>query len=179
MKKWMYLISVGSMLAVFLFFYFAHLKETEQREKEHAALLQKKLAEEAKHKAELEEKARLDAAAKSAARAAEEAKKEADRVAKWEAAGLDIKNTTDTLNAESDKLSKEAAALEIQLSNLRDTKEKLNRETFELAKRVELAKINKQNAEMGIQRTTEMIARRATASSLTQLPPPLPAPAKS
>lgn len=180
MKKWMYLISVGSMTAVFMFFYFAHLKESEKREAEHKIALQKQLDAKAKEKAELEEKARIDAAAKTAARAAEDAKKEADRVAKWEAAGLEIKTTTDTLNAEADKLAKEAASLEIQLNNLRNEKEKLNRENFELSKRVELAKINKQNAEMGIQRTTEWIARRAAASSLTQMPPPLPAtPAKS
>ena len=178
MKKWMYLISVGSMTAVFLFFYFAHLKESEKREAEHKVALQKQLDQKAKEKAELEEKARIDAAAKAAARAAEEAKKEADRIAKWEATSREIQNTTDGLNAETDKFAKEAAALEIQLDNLRNQKEKLNRETFELAKRVEQAKINKQNAEMGIQRTTEMIARRADASSLTKMPPPY-VPAKS
>ena len=171
----MYVISVSSMLAIFLFFYLTHLKEAELRDKARAERLAHDQKIEAERKAMIEAKAREDAAKRAAARAAEDAKKEADKIAKWEAEGQKIKDATDKHNAESDRLAKEAAKLEIQLDSLRRDKETANRECFESAKRVEYAKIDKRNAELEIQRTTEMIARRATESSLARLPlPPLP-----
>lgn len=173
MKKWMYVISVGSMLAIFLFFYLTHVKEAEIRDKARAAQVAKQLKEDANHKALIEAKAREDATARAAARAAEEAKKDAEKVAKWDADGQKIKDQTDKYNAEADRLSKEAAQLEIKLDTLRNDKEKSNRESFELAKRVELAKIAKRNAELETQRMTEMIARRAADSSMARLPAPV------
>lgn len=178
MKKWMYVISVGSMLAVFCFFYFSFLKEMEIRDQRLAAETARKLKEDEDRKAALEAKAREDANGKAAQRAADEAKKEAEKIAKWENAGKEIKDATDKYNAEADRLSKEAAKLEIQLDGLRKDREKANRETFELAKRVERTKIEKRNAELEIQRLTEMISKRAEASSMAR-PPVIPAPAKS
>ncbi len=173
MKKWMYVISVGSMLAIFLFFYFTHLKEAEIRDKARAAQIAQQQKDDADRKALIEAKAREDATARAAARAADEAKKEADKVAKWEADGQKIKDQTDKYNTEADRLSKQAARLEIQLDTLRNDKEKANRESFELAKRVELAKIAKRNAELEIQRMTEMIARRAADSLMARPPAPV------
>lgn len=170
MKKWFYLISVGSMLAVFMFFYFAHLEEAEIKEKarqEEQARLQKA---EAERKAAIEEKARQDAARRAAERAAEEAKKQAERLAKWEAENRRIQEATDEYNALADKYSKQISELEIQLNALRTQKEKLNREAFEFAKEVEQARIEKRNAELEIQRMTDMIAKRAEESSLTRAP---------
>jgi hypothetical protein len=63
------------------------------------------------------------------------------------------------------------------LDSVRKAKDKANRESFDLAKQVELAKVAKRNAEFEVQRTTEMISRRAADSSLTRLPPPPPLPA--
>lgn len=174
MKKWMYVISVGSMLAVFLFFYFAHIKEAEAREK---VRIEKQHQEEmaaAAKKAEAEEKARQDAEKRAAERAAEEAKKEADRIAKWEATSKEIQDATDNYLSLGDKYQKSINELELKLADLRDQKEKLNREAFDFAKQVEAARIEKQDAEIESQRMTEMIAQRASASSLTQMPPPPP-----
>lgn len=179
MKKWMYVISVGSMLAVFLFFYLTHVKEAEQRDKERTEKLAIEQKKEAEHKALIEAKAREDAAKRAAARAEEEAKKEAEKIARWEADSQKIKDSTDKANAAADRLSKEAAALDIQLDTLRRNKEAANQSNFDMAKRVELAKIDKRNAEMEIQRTTEMISRRAGESFLTRLPPPPPPPKAS
>lgn len=175
MKKWMYLISVSSMLAVFLFFYFAQLKETAAREKVRAEEVAKAQKAEADRKAAIEAKAREDAERRSAERAAADAKKEADKLAKWQAENRRIQEATDAANAKADKYSKEISALEIQLNTLRSNKEKLNREAFEFAKQVEQSRIEKRNAEMEIQRMTDMIAKRAADSALTRAPAPAPA----
>ena len=60
--------------------------------------------------------------------------------------------------------------MELQLSALRTEKEKLNREAFDFAKQVERGKVARRTAELEIQRTTEMIARRAAQSSLARPP---------
>ena len=170
MKKWMYVISVSTMLAIFLALYYAEANKIDLREKEAAAqAAAAKLADDA-HKADIEAKARADAEKRSAERMAEEAKKEADKVAKWEAEGKKIQDATDKYNAEADASAKQAADIEVQLGALRATREKLNREAFDLAKLVEHAKIDRRTAEMEIQRTVEMISRRAADSSLTRAP---------
>ncbi|MEO7597431.1 MAG: hypothetical protein ABIV50_00760 [Opitutus sp.] len=178
MKKWMYVISVGGMLAIFLFFYFAFLKESEIKEQqriEHVA--QERKAEDAR-KAAIEEKARQDAAKRAAERTASEAKKEADKLARYEAESQKIQDATNAANAKADAYSKQISSLDIELNTLRSNKEKLNREAFEFAKKVEQARINKRNAELEIQRMTDIIAKRAGDSALTRMPP-APAPAKS
>lgn len=175
MKKWLYVISVGAMLAVFLVFYFSFTKEAEIRERQRAEETAMREKEEADRKAAIETKAREDAERRAAERAAAEAKKEADRLAKWEAQNREIQEATEAHSAKADTYAKEISELEIQLNTLRTNKEKLNRESFDLAKRVEQARIEKRNAELENQRMTEMIARKATESSLTRLPPPEPA----
>jgi membrane protein involved in colicin uptake len=178
MKKWMYVISVGSMLAIFLVLYFAETKKHDERERVRAAEVAKKKADEDARKAAIEAAAKADADKRAAQRAADEAKKEADRVAKWEAEGQKIKDATDKYNAEADRSARKAAALELQLTDLRAQKEKLNREAFDLTKQVELGKINRRTAEMEIQRITAMIATKATQSSLAR-PPAVVAPPSS
>jgi len=174
MKKWIYLISVGSMLAVFMFFYFAHVKEAEIKEKQRAAEVAQKQKEEADRKATIEAKAREDAERRSRERTEAEAKKEAERLAKWEAENKKIQDATNEMNAKADGYSKEISALEVELNRLRMEKEKLNRDAFEFAKQVEQARIAKRNAELEIQRMTDMIAKRASDSSLTRAPAPAP-----
>lgn len=176
MKKWTYLISVGSMLAVFLFFYLSHMKELEIRDKQRAEQLELERKKEAEQKAAIETKAREDAERRAAERAANDAKKEADRLAKWEAENQRIQDAINEFVAKGDTYAKEISQLEIQLNSLRSQKEKLNREAFEFSKQVEQARIEKRNAELEIQRMTDMIAKKAADSALTRLPPPPPAP---
>lgn len=171
MKKWMYVISVGGMLAIFTFFYFAFRKEAEIKEKQrHEQLVADRKAEE-ERKAAIETKAREDAAKRTEERAAADAKKEADKLAKWEADSKKIQEATDESNAKADAYAKQISNLEIELNTLRTNKEKLNREAFEFAKQVEAARVNKRNAELEIQRMTDMIATRASDSMLTRMPP--------
>jgi len=170
MKKWLYFIAPAVMLVVFTFFYFSQAKELEQREAEREAQIeQERLADKARREA-IEEKARLDAAKRAAEREAEAAAKEAERIAKWEAEGKEIQDATNAYTAEADKYAKEIAALEIQLDSLRKNKDALNSETLALAKRVEQARIDKRSAELEIQRKTELMVKRAEASTLAQMP---------
>jgi hypothetical protein len=175
MKKWMYVISVGGMLAIFLFFYFAHMEEAQIKEK--ARLEMKAQAEkaEADRKAAIEAKAREDAAKRAAERDAEIAQKAAERLAKQEAEDRKIKETTDELIAKGNVYAKRISELEVELNALRLNKEKLNREAFEFAKQVEQARIAKRNAELEIQRMTDMVAKRAADSALARAPAPPPA----
>lgn len=171
MKKWMYVISVGGMLAVFLFFYFASLKESQIKEQHRAEQVAKERKADEERKAVIEAKAREDAARHTAERAAADAKKEADKIARQKAEDQKIQDATNAHNAKADAYSKQISKLEIELNALRANKEKLNREAFEFAKQVELARISKRNAELEIQRMTDMIAKRAADSTLTRLPP--------
>lgn len=176
MKKWMYLIFPGIMLGAFLIFFFSYQKEAQAREAHHAAQAKAQADKKAADKAAAEKKAAADAKERQIAREKEDADKEAAKLAKQAAADKEVKDATDKALAEGDKASKEAGKLEIDLDTLRKNKEKLTREAFELAKQVELAKVAKRNAEFDIQRTTEMISRKAADSALTAMPPPPPLP---
>lgn len=174
MKKWLYFISVGSLTAIFLVFYLSDRKAAEKREAAQAAIaLQKQNEAAAKRKAD-EEKARKDADDRAKARADEEAAKEAEKRRKWDEESKRIQDDTNAALARGDKSAKEVAKLEIDLDNLHKASEKASREAFDIAKRVERAQAERQAAELEIQRTTEMIARRAADSSLTRMPPPAP-----
>ena len=65
----------------------------------------------------------------------------------------------------------EAAVLDV----IRNQRESTSREVFDAAAKVELAKIDRRNAELEIQRMYEMVAQKVTDTSLAK--PPLP-PAK-
>ncbi len=176
MKKWMYLIFPGIMLGAFLIFFFSYQKEAEAREKARIEAVKKVEAEKAQKKADAEKKAAIDAKERQIAREKEDADKEAAKLAKLAAADKEVKDATDKAVLEGDKAAKEGSKLDIDLDTLRKNKDKANRESFDLAKQVELAKVAKRNAEFEIQRTTEMISRRAADSSLTRMPPPPPLP---
>lgn len=176
MKKWMYIIFPSALLGAFLIFFFSHQTETQAKEKSRLAIAQKIEADKAKIKADNEQKAALDAKERQAAREKEDADKIAAKLAKLAAADKEVKDATDKALAEGDKAGKEVSKLDIDLDTLRKAKDKANREAFELAKQVELAKVAKRNAEFEIQRTTEMISTRAANSSLTRMPPPPPLP---
>lgn len=168
MKKWMYVIFPSAMLGIFLVFYFSAAKKAELKEQQHAALVAKQKADDADKKRIAEEKARVDAEKRSAERAAEEAKKEAEKIAKWQADSKRIQDDTDKSLADADKYQKEVSKLEIELDTLRKSKDKASRDAFDLLKQVERAKVDRRNAEIEIQRLTEMVARKASESSMTR-----------
>lgn len=165
-----YIIVPVVLLGIFGFFYNGFTKEYAiQQAQEEAA----RVAEEqrvAAEKAEADIRAKEDADRRTAERDAEEARKVAERRAKWEAAGKDIADSTAKFKAETAKLSQEAQDLEIALLEIRKQRETAASEAFDLTKKVEMARIEKRNAELQVQRMTEMVSKRAADSSLTKLP---------
>lgn len=176
MKKWMYLIFPGAMLGLFLVFFLSHTKEAEAREQTRLEALAKKVAEEAAKKKEDEARARKDAEERAAKRAEEEAQKEREKLAKQAAIDKEIKEATDKAVAEEAANQKTIQRLEGELNQAHSRKDQLSRETFEMAKQVELAKVAKRTAELEVQRTVELVVRRTDEGYLTRLPPPPPAP---
>jgi len=174
MKKWMYVIFPGIMLVVFFFFYFASQKEIADRERQKAEQVAKQKLADDEHKSMIEAKAREDAARHAAERAAEDLRITTEKEAKWQADTHRIQVDTDTSNADLDKYTKLVSELEIQLDTLHKQKEQATRTSFENAKRVELAEVERRNAELDVQRTVAMIAKRADQSSMTRMPPPPP-----
>jgi hypothetical protein len=179
MKKWMYLIFPGIMLCGFLVIYFSHVEEAEKKEKAHQAKIAQEKAEAEAKKKVAEAKARDDAKKRQEERDAEEKKKEQDKLARQAADDKKVHDAYLEFSAKADAASKQANAHEVELERLRKEKDKTSREAFELAKKVELARIARRNAELEIQRMTEMVVRRASDSSLTRPPiVPVPLPAK-
>jgi hypothetical protein len=179
MKKWIYLIVPCALLGLFLVFYFSHEKESQERERMHLAKAAEQQAAIKKQKQIAEEKAKQQAAETQKQREEEERKKEEDRRAKKAKADKDIKDAFDRYSSEADKSQKESQALEIELDRLRKEKDALGRAEFDLAKRVEAARVDKRNAELEEQRFIDMIAKRSADSMLTRMPPPpAPAPAR-
>ncbi len=176
MKKWMYAIAPLVMLGAFLVIYFSHAKDVHQREIERAKKVADEQAAVDKKKKESEARAAADAKARQDANAKEMADKEAARIAKQAAADKEVKDQTDAFLARIAKADKETARLQIELDALRKNKDTLSREAFDAAKKVELARIAKRNAELEIQRMTDMVQKRTTESFLLRLPPPPPPP---
>jgi len=175
MKKWMYLIFPGAMLAAFVVLYLSHKEKTEIKERAHVAQVAKERADAEEKKKVAEAKAREDAKKRQDERDAEEKKKEAEKAAKQAADDKKVRDQTAEYTTKADAASKQVSALEIELDRLRKEKDKTAREAFDLAKQVELARIARRTAELEIQRMTKMITKRASESSLTK-PPVVPAP---
>lgn len=176
MKKTLitYLLIPGIMLGIFVFFYVGAVKEME--DKHQRQQLEKKAKEEQEkvRKTEIEKRAIEDADKRQKQRDADEAAKIAKKEADYQGVMTTLRNDTADLTAQSDKLAKEVGALDINISQSRSTKEKLSRETFELAKEVELAKIQRRIAEIEIQRMVEMAGRKMADTSVAIPPPPPP-----
>jgi len=174
MKKWLYVLFPTALLGIFLFYYFASRAETLARETAHREQVARETAEANQKKAIAEAKAREDAEKRNAERAAEEAKTAKEKEDKYNAEMARIKADTDKANASAAGYSKQVSDLTIELENLHRQKDTLTRDAFELSKKIELAGVARQNAEMEIQRYTEMLANRADQSVLTKMPPPPP-----
>jgi hypothetical protein len=175
MKKWMYVIAPGLMLAGFFFLYFSHAEEMHKKETAQKAKIEQERVEADEKKKVAETKARDDAKKRQEERDAEEKKKLDEKMARQAADDKKVSDQTAEYTAKANAAAKQVAALEIELDRLRKEKDKTSREAFDLAKQVELARIARRNAELEIQRMTEMVSRRAAESSMTK-PPVIPAP---
>ncbi len=173
-----YLIVPAVLLAVFGFFYNGALKEMHDKEVARQEKIDRDAAAEKKRKAEVEDRAQKDAEKRLAERAAADKAKEDKREKDYQDAMTKLKDEADDYASQTAKLTKEAADLDASILQTRNDKERLTRESLELTKQVELAKINRRNAELEIQRMIDMVAKKLNESSIAIMPPPPPPPAK-
>jgi len=136
-------------------------EEADKKAKEEAA---------AKAKKEAEEKASREAKDRADEKRRQEDKKRDDRRREQEAADNELRTKTEEAESRAAALSKQRADLEIQLVELRRSREAEQRKAFDLRVDVERAKIDRRNAELEIQLNTEKIASRVDASSMVQMP---------
>jgi hypothetical protein len=173
-----YYIAPVLILGLFSFFYWQHMgdmKLKEQRQQAERARIQ---AEEDAKKRDAQRKAEEDARKRMADREAEERKKEADKLAKQQKERDAIKADTDRYNAQIAEFNKKSATLDKDLVALRAERERLIRETFSTAKKIEIAMVERRNAELQVQRMAEMVANRANQSAMAKLPSASPTAAK-
>jgi len=179
MKKWMYLIVPAILMVGFVFVYLSHVEKTHAKEAKQKADMVAKKAEDDRKKKEAEDKARADAKKRQDEREAEEKRKEDEKIAKQRADDEKVRAATAEFQNKANASAKLIEQREKELDGLRKERDRLNRETFDIAKQVELARIARRNAELEIQRMTEMVTQRAANSSLTRPPTLPPAPAKA
>lgn len=172
MKKF-YIIAPVVLLGLFIAYFMNFSKEQKVKETKKQEELAAIKAAEDKKKKETEDRAKADADERTKKRQEEEAKKEADKRKKWDDQGKEIADATAKYLADGKKYTAEVASLEKQLADLRAKKDAASREAFDLQKKVELALIAKRNAELEIQRMTEMVTRKASDSALAKPPAPV------
>jgi hypothetical protein len=171
-----FILPLAAMLA-FGGYYFGVFHK-EQVAIEHAAE-EKKKREEAEAKAAkviADKKAQDDAKARADQKRDEERKKREDREKKQQEEDDKLKTQVTELETRATRLTKSKSDLEIQLAELRRSREAEQRKAFDARREVEQMKISRRNAELAIQLDTEKIASRVEASSMVAEPVFLPPP---
>lgn len=169
-----YLIVPGTLLGAFLFFYNSALKDMQAKDKAHQEEVARAKATDEARKKELEVKAEADARKHQEERDALEQAKAAKKKKEYDDIITTLRDDITKNTNSADKYAKETADLELQINSLRNQKEKLSTDTFELTKQVEKAKIDRRTAELEIQRMIEMVAKKVGDSSFANIPPPPP-----
>jgi hypothetical protein len=109
-------------------------------------------------------KARDEWASRAASRAEEDQKKQEVLRGQWAADTARIAADTMGYQTQVTRLRGELAAVEQQLGEVRSARAAAAAQGFELAREVEVLRIAKRNAELEVQRTTEILVRRAAQS---------------
>jgi hypothetical protein len=178
MKRSYYIVPVV-LLALFGGLYWQHMGQMDRKAAELKAKEIRIKAEEDAKKKDAERKAREDADKRIAQREAEEHKKEAEKEAKKKADLDKINSDIARFSSQLADFTKQAANFDKELIALRAEKEKLGRDAFDRAKKVELALVDKRTAEFQVQRMADMVAKRANDSTLTKVSaPPVATPGK-
>lgn len=178
----LYALLPAVLLLAFLFTpgvgYFSAQKQFAARDQGRAMEVSRQKAAEDARRAEIQKRAEEDAIERQKEREQQERLKEEKKQRDYEDAISKLKEDVAAYSSESDTFAKEYADLEVKLVQLRDRKEAEDRATFELAKQVELGKIERRTAEMEIQRMVGMVSGRLSSSPILAPPPPIPSPGK-
>jgi hypothetical protein len=157
--------------------YYTQVAKPEMAAKEAAALKaeQEKEAADEAARLKIEQKAQEDARRQQEERERKDKEKQEKAKAEQEAEDKKVRDETAKLEGEAASLTKQIADEQKVISDLRAEKDKMTRAVFDGAANVELAKIDRRNAELEIQRMYDMVAQKVDDSFLTQAPPPPPA----
>jgi len=170
MNRIYYIIVPVVLFFVFVFVERGAAKEAHEKEQAKVAAEVKRKEDEAVKKKELEDKAKVDAEKRNEERLKDEqerdAKKKKDYAEKIQKLKDDVKKYTDDVELNT----KRVAQLEKDLAAKRDQHEADNRAVFEFAKKVELSKKLRRDAELEVQRYNEILSRRASESILANPP---------
>jgi chromosome segregation ATPase len=174
MRKWLYVLCPTALLGLFIFYYSVKSAEVEAHEKQRAEQIAAQKASDAAARHEIEEKARLDAAKRAADRLAEAARKDKQKQDKYNDNMAKLRDETDKANAQVSELTEKIGQLQMKLDALQKAKEDASQSGFDIEKQIELAEVEKGNADLQSERMVAMIADRVEKSFLTKLPPPPP-----
>ncbi len=165
-----YIIVPIVLMALFVYVERGASKETHDKEQAKIAAEVKRKEDEAAKKKELEDKAKIDSERRNAERLKEDqerdAKKKREYAEKIQKLKDDVKKYTDDV----DLNKKKVAQLEKELADKREQHDAENRAVFEFAKKVELSKKLRRDAELEVQRYNEILSRRASESILANPP---------
>jgi chromosome segregation ATPase len=165
-----YIIVPIVLMAVFVYFERDASQEAAQKEQQKIAVENKRKDDEAAKKAELEQKAKIDSEKRNAQRVKDEQEKEEKRKADYQVKIQKLKDDLKKYVDDVDSNTKLVTRLEKELSEKRDLRERENRAIFEFAKKVEISKKMRRDAELEVQRYNEMLVRRANESVLVNPP---------
>jgi colicin import membrane protein len=154
--------------------YYTQIAKPDMAEQERIAadkVAQQTAADEARRK-EIEAKAQADAQIQQKAREEKDLAKQEKARRDREEEDHKIAVETAKFESESASLTKQIADMDKQISDLRNKKETLTREVFDAAAKVELAKIDRRNSELEVQRMYAVVAQKVGDSFLAKTPPP-------
>jgi len=143
----------------------------EQERREAKKIEAQQAADDARRK-EIEAKAQADAQAQQQIREEKERLKQEKAQKDREEQDRNILAETAKYETLAASLSKQISDLDKEIADLRDKRENLTRDVFDSAAKVELAKIERRNAELEIQRLYDIVAQKVGDSFLAKIPPP-------
>jgi chromosome segregation ATPase len=165
-----YIIVPVVLMGVFIFFERGAAADKARNEQVKIEAQKQEQAKKDAEKKALEEKAKIDSEKRNADRLKGEKEKEDARVAKYQAAVQKLKDDGKKYTDDVDANNKLVTRMEKDLADLREKHDRENREAFDLAKKVEITKKLRRDAELEVQRLNGMLAARANESILTKMP---------
>jgi predicted RNase H-like nuclease (RuvC/YqgF family) len=124
---------------------------------------------------QIELKAQQDAIRQQEERAKKDLEREEKARKQQEDQDNQVREETNRWLAESATLTRQTADLQKEIADLRNQREALNREVYDDAAKVEIAKIDRRVAELDLQRMYSIVGQKVDESFLTKIPPPPPA----
>jgi hypothetical protein len=174
MNKFYFIVPVIALAAFIAYYSQFSKKEAERKAQQEQIEIQKKNDDEKAKQAAIA-KAAADAQARKEAQDAQDARLAAEHIAQFEASKHRLAAETAKFQQEADGYARQAADLQTELDSLHAAHEKASRELFDLQKQIELARIDRRDADLEIQRTYDIVTQKIATSSLTYFPPQPPA----